>query len=464
MNNASIPIFISSPNDVAEERGLVSEAVRILSPKMASLFGISLNTVKWEEFSPISSGEVFNPQYDILKRIEPNSIFVGLLHRRKGTVVNGENLTGTELEFQHAIENRHRIKILTYFRDPKLEENPAITVEELDQLNGVMKLRKTCQENGIFYQIYGDLEEFKLRIQADIMEAALQMILRPRAKRLPHYAKFFQFGLSFRQDPNPILIVYPPISDPNTQKSVIDIQRYLLPRIVYEDHKAIQKVENAFRIMGKKYQTTTIGSPELEYTKSGDRVWICLSRNKYAQEALERIKDRVRFSFEMKFNEKLGYDERFLIWETLNDQKIKVRSPLIKYLECAERPKDNNVWEPKYGYTFAKDYGILARFKIPPKHIKRTHEQYYHYFIGGIRGLGTWGVGWYIDHFSEELTHQVKKFEEIGSQDIQILLEVTYKNYRIQTVSDVSNKGQEYFDRQIDTDHIKKVYQEEKGY
>jgi hypothetical protein len=63
-----------------------------------------------------------------------------------------------------------------------------------------------------------------------------------------------------------------------------------------------------------------------------------------------------------------------------------------------------------------------------------------HYFVAGIRGLGTWGAGWYIDRCPDELERLAEAARETKNGDIQVLLEVTFSNYRIVEVEDVSSK------------------------
>ena len=73
------------------------------------------------------------------------------------------------------------------------------------------------------------------------------------------------------------------------------------------------------------------------------------------------------------------------------------------------------------------------------------------YFIGGIRGLGTWGATWFIDRNSSA-------FETYkDNEPIQLLLEVTYANGQIIEVRDVSNENGSYFKQQMRTACIKKT-------
>jgi hypothetical protein len=106
--------------------------------------------------------------------------------------------------------------------------------------------------------------------------------------------------------------------------------------------------------------------------------------------------------------------------------------------------QSGGAWDAKKGKIIAKDFAVLARFKRPPETgIDVVSGHLHDYFLAGIRGLGTWGAGWFIDRSPSLLS----KFKE--SDDIQLLLEVTYKNGRITTVKDVSNQNEKYFEAQL---------------
>jgi hypothetical protein len=112
-----------------------------------------------------------------------------------------------------------------------------------------------------------------------------------------------------------------------------------------------------------------------------------------------------------------------------------VRSPLAKQM-AAVRPSGFSAWSSEYGKFEGKDYAVISRFRY-----HQDGQDFFHYFIAGIRGLGTWGAGYYID------THPDRLAAVCGDddKDVQVLLEVTYRNFRIAEVADVSDKPAEYF-------------------
>lgn len=414
-----------------------------LSKRLVPLFGVALNPVSWEDFAPLSAPDATNPQHDILRRIEPSSIFIGILYRRYGTEIPSLKLSGTEIEFNHAIENRRYIRILSYFRDQQREKLAPLTNQVIEQLDKVNKLIEKLEGFNINYRKYKTVDEFRNRILLDLLEATLPMVMAPAHKNVRQYAEFFRFSSSTVRERSRLLIVYPPISTPriSTRPGFMDWQRHLLPMIAFEDAKTIQKLETVLRLLGRDFQTVTTDSPELDQNSQGDKIWICIPRNGPACDVLERLADSVRFRYK-SIQGDAGEPERILVWKTTDGNEIEIRSPLAQYLKHSKRPKRRTNWDPRFGYTYARDYGVLARFAVRGMPPADPEDVFYHYFLGGTRGLGTWGIGWYIDHCISELAKTAKDTEG----DIQILVEVTYKNYHIAAVDNVSEKKPEFFE------------------
>ncbi len=472
--NPVIPVFIASPTDVAKERELTEAAVYSLAPRLARLFGVTVVPLRWEQFAPISSYDAAHPQVGILQRIEPFSIFVGILWKRYGTPVEGSGQSGTAMEFKHALDHRDRISILSYFR--QLPARMPSGGPALEQRRKVEELRDRLSERKVTWTQYKGPEDFERRIFGDLMEAALKLILSGEPRKTTDFLKFFKFGSHQRIRSRPLLIVYPPVTDPGPghQKPVFNWRNRLLPHVIYEDSKAIQDVEEAMRLIGREYKTVTTDSPDLDIEQPGDRVWVCLPRNRRATRVLERLGDRVRFRFE-PIGKKGSRPELALKWRGEDGEWFRIRSPLRRYMEHSNRQDAEVPWKPLYGYTYGKDYAVFARFRVPRNWAVASESEYfYHYFIGGIRGLGTWGVGHLIDHESSSLVamaeasmereraDSVRLHGSTGSpvdlplrDDVQLLLEVTYENFRITEVHDVSEKPPSYFESQFEDDHIK---------
>jgi len=75
------------------------------------------------------------------------------------------------------------------------------------------------------------------------------------------------------------------------QKHKYNWQERLLPNVVYEDVKCIQKIESAVRLTGvQDISSVTVDHPRLR-TDPGNRIWLCLPRNAIAQRKLAQLKD-----------------------------------------------------------------------------------------------------------------------------------------------------------------------------
>jgi hypothetical protein len=153
---------------------------------------------------------------------------------------------------------------------------------------------------------------------------------------------------------------------------------------------------------------------------------------------------------------RIGKPETCLLWKTSGKQ-LKIRSPLAKYLSFSARPKRPATWRPAFGHTYCRDFAVLARFKIFKDPEDESSEYYYHYFVGGIRGLGTWGVGYLIDHESSRLVRiATAATNKQHSDDLQLLLEITYENFRITRVRNVTSKPASFFRERMSDFYIKK--------
>lgn len=221
-------------------------------------------------------------------------------------------------------------------------------------------------------------------------------------------------------------------------------QERLLPNVIYEDFKAIQKIETVVRFTGvQDISSVTIDHPRLR-SEQGNRIWLCMPRNQLAARRLERLEGRTWFRFERD-----SEGRHHIVWKPKDQESdlCQVQSPLFAYLKKQKRPKKSK-WHTSFGEIVARDYAVLARFpNLDSKHLTRN-DPFFHYYVGGIRGLGTWGVGWYIERRPDQLERLVKESLEPDG-DVQVLLEVTFSNHRIVAVHDVSNKPRDYFEEQL---------------
>ena len=179
--------------------------------------------------------------------------------------------------------------------------------------------------------------------------------------------------------------------------------------------------------------------------------YICIPRNK---RALQRLKNDYAKRSKFKIIPKTKRSATQIHWKHSMKATsfIKVKSPLSKYLDLQRRNMvTKGEWTRVLSNIIAKDYAVLARFKRTDRLPSMIEGSLKDYFLGGIRGLGTWGAGWFIDRKYDHFM----KYED--DEDIQLLLEVEYRDGRIYDVRDVSEEEQAYFDKQNNLKTIRKI-------
>ena len=461
-----VDVFIASPSDVQAERDHAERAISLISQKTRGLLDMVLHQVSWKNFLPCQArGNEKRVQDRFTPLVRKCAIFIGILGERYGTVIDeSRGISGTEEEFNEAIAFRDHMEILTYFRT--IPQKVPSTSGVVSQLTKLQALQSRLKSEDLLCHEYSTANEFRERVLLDLFEAVLR--IRTEAERREQYASFFRFGIS-RNRANPsVMIAYPPIHK-HIQKAVLDVgpsksvksrkQKYnwqvrLLPNVVYEDVKCIEKIEAAVRLTGvQDISAVTIDHPKL-ISGSGNKIWLCLPRNDMAARRLAQLGSRAWFAFERSPQE----DRPHIVWRPGGNENIKIHSPMRRYLEIQGRPRRSS-WKPEFGVIVARDYAVIGRFSWPDSTGETRNEPYYHYFIAGIRGLGTWGAGWYVELKASELQQLARNAEKIGV-DAQVLLEITYSNFRIASVRDVSCMAQAYFDSQLSERTIEAIIEE----
>ena len=277
----------------------------------------------------------------------------------------------------------------------------------------------------------------------DIYDVVLRIHLSPF--KLQVMRSFWRVGETDRPHDPQVAVIYPPMP----RSLAVDgtdadywLKR-LTPQIAFEDFKALQKIEKAFRLMSlSSYRVYPAVDAPPEHAWL-NRVMLCLPRNKLGITALKSHTAR-RFMIAPRPQE----DKPVIEWRSPGGDVV-VRSPMGSYLSVQRaRMRSDGDWGGHLNKIIAKDYAVLARLQRPSE---GEVEPLWDYFIAGIRGLGTWGAAWFVDREFKSLTRFSRH------DDIQLLLEVTFRDGRISTVVDVSDKDQEYFDNANDPVQIEEA-------
>jgi hypothetical protein len=214
--------------------------------------------------------------------------------------------------------------------------------------------------------------------------------------------------------------------------------------------KAIAKIEKTLRFLGfSEFGKYSIDNPPFDIN-SMSRIWICQAKNRLGHEYQQKHKDKTKFKFRVTNN---GLETRLYWRYSVNSEDyIEIRSPLNKYLrEQRMHMQINGEWKCEMGMIVAKDYAILARIRNDNNSPTMREGHLYDYYVAGIRGLGTWGAAQFIDRYYEAFNNSK------NNDDIQILLEVIYRNGRITEVVDVSDKPEHYFKSQFSLNTIRGI-------
>lgn len=434
----SIKIFISSPGDVQEERNSAEEVIIALDKILRETLGLRVECMRWEDLPPLMPRPSEGKIQDVILRelVQRCDVFILILFRRYGSTSQGHDKSNTEREVETAldlIKEGRSISFLSYFGEVPPNRDPGIQEQK------VLDLRKRLEGRGLFYRSFTDPSDFHFKLINDLYYLMLKLKLSTLKQR--SLRCFWRLGVVEGKSHPELAIIYPPVDrsfmvEERTEGMWI---RRLAPHLVFEDHKCINKLDRTLRLIGHDDISTYSAYNFPQEINDINRVWLCLPRNRAAQKQFRLYKDVARFDF---ISRKRSTEARF-VWkpEPGSSEKIVIKSPLSKYLKEQREHAPEGEWQHEHGRIYAKDYAIVARFMDSRGRKPIVFGSLKDYFIAGIRGLGTWGAGWFIDRKYEEFL----KYENRDNESIQLLLEVIYKNERIEDVRDVSDKPASYF-------------------
>lgn len=434
--------FISSPGDVTEEREIVQKVIDDINLTIRDTLSLEMQPILWENEPPLSDGADGWPEGKIQDKLNEEinkcKIFILILFKRYGSAEPGHKKSNTEREVDIAIDllkKERKLMFLCYFRNMPFNPDPG------PQERSVDKFRNDLERQGIWYKQYNKTDEFKELLIHALYNTLLRYTLSTQKQRA--LKNFWQLGITDRPT-QPILgIIYPPMGI-NYMKVDKDYKiwlNHLSPNLVFEDYKCLNKLDKTLHLINFKNYGIFDTQSILQGRRYMNLFHICIPRNIAALERLEKYySNDARF----KFYPRTKRSERFLHWKSKDNKIIKIKSPLGKYLKLQRQAMDyDGEWHGQLRDIVAKDFAILARFNKKDSSSPSMKEGVLkEYFLAGIRGLGTWGAGWFIDRISREFKY-LKDDEEI-----QLLLEVEYRDGRIIDVQNVSERPQEYFNEQ----------------
>lgn len=448
-----LKIFYCSTGKASPEEAAVRTAIDQLNKGTRAHLGIEFELFSWNDLIPRSTDSADQSKQDeINEHLKNCDIFILVVRERLGHCESGERLTNFQREIELALErwrNRTGLTILSYFKRfyPSVDGNA--------QERGAMNLKAELAGQNVFFTEYDKPAQFRTRILPDLYERLLELEFdSPKQRALRN---FWKFGYAERRPRRRLLVSYPGMDRAYMRLPENDHElwiRRLVPNIVYEDHRAMQKIDKVLQLIRMSdIHTCTIANLPDDW-RYMNRFWICIPRNRMALKRLEDYSDKALFQFQRKNGEE---DEGVEIMWKKDDSSssFPVRSPLKHYLQIQRKGDElTGEWNRHLRDVVARDYAIIARFMVRDGDIQMREGHLMEYFLGGIRGLGTWGAAWFVDR-------QWSAFEACkDNESFQRLLEVTYVNGAIDIVRDVSQQSPEYFAKQLNPKFIRETIDE----
>ncbi len=308
------------------------------------------------------------------------------VHNSGGSVEPGFKKSNTEREIETALRlarQKPKFRFLSYFRDVREVSDAGPEMVKVSALKERLGKRK------IIYRSFQQNRDFAPLLTHDLYETLIK--IRHHTNKQRALRNFWRLGVPDKAASSALAIVYPAIGVSDGFRPPFDWYwlKRLVPGVVFEDSKALRKIEKTLRLI----EITDFHAYSTSNKPSGiedmNRVWICLPRNARALDYYASYANRVRFTFKIG---KTIESEAALVWRTGNDE-FTIRSPLSKYLAEQRRDFDTNSgWDPKMGNIVAKDYAVLARMHSEAESPVMQDGVLKDFFLAGIRGLGTWGL------------------------------------------------------------------------
>ncbi len=450
----ALRVFISSPDNVHEERDIVLDVIAELNSTVARGLDLVLDVIAWENWTP----GVGPPEDHIRQQIKDCDLLILLMADRFGRPpsLGSQFESGTQMEYEEAMEMRRRSQtpgrpeVFTYFQQLAASQlrDPG------EHLKKVLEFRNKVGAETLSQEYRAADASFQRMVRANLVEwlqTTNSRIERPLKadERAPILRRLFDLGAGRGKRPWAV-IVFPPL----TEGPPVDTT-HLLPYMVLEDFQAVDKLARCLAWAGsERTRCITCERYNKDEYRAYNKVFLCLPRNEKAQRCLRELISEGQKDARFKPRFQLGQEPdsdgvpvRHILWQS-GDATIRVRSPQSLYLRAQREGVSSWMTEP--GRSVAVDFAILARFENPA-----NEEYFYRYgklsktFLFGIRGLGTWGAAWYLLRRAKEIEKGL-----VEGQPFQALLRVEYEDYRIKGVEDVSDRDQEFFDQEMDMTNV----------
>ncbi|MEC5398468.1 hypothetical protein [Uliginosibacterium sp. H1] len=175
--NLILQVFVASPSDVEEERGVLDSVVAELNRTWANSIGVSFEVLKWE--TSVRPGFSDDAQAVINSQIPDDyDVFIGIFWSRLGTRTS-RAASGTVEEFERAYQRFRETgsvpEIMLYFKEAPLSPSRI----EAGQLLALQEFKSSLPEKGGLYSSFEDLAGFEASLRAHLAAIAQQFVKVP---------------------------------------------------------------------------------------------------------------------------------------------------------------------------------------------------------------------------------------------------------------------------------------------
>ena len=169
-NTSVFQVFVASPSDVADERGVLEGVIAQLNQIWSKSLGITFELLKWE--TNVHPSFASDPQTVINNQIGLEyDVFIGIFWGRLGTPTP-RAASGTLEEFERAYQRfvltKTSPEIMIYFKDAGIP--PSKT--DIEQLKQVNEFRSTLSEMGGLYSMFEDQAGFESSLRSHLSALA----------------------------------------------------------------------------------------------------------------------------------------------------------------------------------------------------------------------------------------------------------------------------------------------------
>jgi Domain of unknown function (DUF4062) len=166
-------VFVASPSDVNEERGILDEIINELNLTLPKKYNIRLELLKWETHANPDIGE--SPQQIINEDIGNDyDIFIGILWSKFGTPTPNY-LSGTQEEFFKALQmykdKPGLIKIMFYFKKADIPYDMIDT----KSIDSIRSFKEDLTSKKTLYWEYKSIDEFQSLIRIQLTRQILEL-------------------------------------------------------------------------------------------------------------------------------------------------------------------------------------------------------------------------------------------------------------------------------------------------